>query len=147
MNDRDLDALVAEKVMGWTRAGADYGIRPGHRKSKDYPGTIINDFGSKGPHDFLCFPGYQDKYIAFCGCEHTADLPDYSTDISSAWLVVEKIRERYAIEIYAFPAAYPGWKIRLPLDIDAALVVAARDESLPRAICLAALKSVGVEVA
>jgi hypothetical protein len=87
----ELDALVAERVMGWKRGGANDHTRPAHRPSKDFPGTVLGDFGGKGPHDYLESPGPAGR-IYFCGCPSSADLPAYSTSIADAWEVVEKLR-------------------------------------------------------
>lgn len=96
---RELDALVAEKVMGWVRTGAQDWCRPLHKPSKDYPGRILNTDG-KGPHERLEHPtervgreedGARPAAIYFCGCEDTIDLPAYSTSIEAAWKVVEEI--------------------------------------------------------
>jgi hypothetical protein len=89
----EMDALVAERVMGWERGGADDHTRPAHRESKDFPGTILNDFDSKGPHDYLTSPGPGGR-VYFCGCPSSADLPSYTTSIADAWEVVEKFRAR-----------------------------------------------------
>jgi hypothetical protein len=85
----EMDALVAERVMGWKRGGANDHTRPAHRPSKDFPGTVLGDFGGKGPHDYLESPGPAGR-IYFCGCPSSADLPAYSTSIADAWEVVEK---------------------------------------------------------
>ncbi len=108
MSDRELDALVAEKVMGYTN------VRP----LGDEHGTLIAH--SPG----ACCDGH--------------GVPQFSTDIAAAWHVVEKMRER---------------RIHLELGsrIDGSWLVSfgnlrAFDNSAPRAVCLAALKAVGVEV-
>ncbi len=145
---RELDALIAEKVMGWTRAGAQYHIRPSHRPSKDFPGNILNDFDGKGPHDFL-FPDKHDDTLrmAFCGCESTIDVPSYSTDIAAAWEVVEKLGNWHGFDFMIlldtsnsgkweagwYEMGWDGYERRCAESADTA----------PLAICLAALKAVG----
>ena len=70
-------------------------------------------------------------------------IPHYSTDIAAAWLVVEKMRLRYRVDICAYVAT--GWKA-----IDGVTVkVYSTDienfevnaDTAPLAICRAALKA------
>jgi len=63
---RSLDALVAEKVMGWTDWWVD----------REGPNATMKTFGFP--------PGVTDTY---------SEPPHYSTDIADAWLVVEKLRK------------------------------------------------------
>lgn len=69
---RELDALIAEKVFGcrvlWQSASVH----------GPYCGCLCKDGYKKGPHGD---PAAFDE-----------DLPYYSTDISAAWLVVERMR-------------------------------------------------------
>lgn len=64
---RELDALVAEKVMGWNRLGRDgpslFGTPPRHRTTDDLSGTGTGQW----------------------------HVPRYSTDIAAAWEVVERL--------------------------------------------------------
>lgn len=148
MDARELDVLVAEKVMGWTREGKLDHTRPAHRPSKDYPGKIINDFESKGPHDYLCFPGYRDKYVAMCGCDNTLDMPKYSTEILDLFLVQSRMKELKLIERYGIELGNllfdspPG----IMFHIGGRGLFSVANAS-PRERCIAALRSVGVTVA
>lgn len=93
---RELDALIAEKVMGWVRGGKDDHTRPFHTKR-----TIIEEDGdrwvehyldweSKGPHDRISSP--EGEIIYLCGCkDNPSTIPSYSTDIAAAWEVMEKL--------------------------------------------------------
>jgi hypothetical protein len=66
---RELDALIAEKVMGWSRNLDDkYGERPWKRPD-----------GTQVVTDFLSAP-----------CD--MKMPKYSTDIAAAWQVAEKLK-------------------------------------------------------
>jgi hypothetical protein len=129
-----MDALVAERVMGWERGGADDHTRPAHRESKDFPGTILNDFDSKGPHDYLTSPGPGGR-VYFCGCPSSADLPSYTTSIADAWEVVEKLRKNGTLELIDYGSE--GWGLyyenRKAASVDAQAVTA------PLAICTVAL--------
>lgn len=80
------------------------------------------------------------SYCIFCGdpADGGKCLPHYSTDISAAWEVVERLQKDhhpYALENMTtkeFTCAFTDFR--------------ATHQSAPMAICLAALKSVGVEV-
>ncbi len=61
---RELDALIAEKVMGWKKI---------LNASKEYPNIYANVIGEDTE-------GVIDR------------VPDYSTDLASVWMVVEKLR-------------------------------------------------------
>src|SRR3990167_1498198 len=113
---REMDALIAEKVMGWEKAvnswgnGADIGW--------NLPSLL--------PHDPERRTWSRDP------------LP-YSTDISAAWQVVEKTR----VGVRPYGA---GW---IAESEDAGRMYGnsyqAIADTAPYAICLAALKAVGVD--
>lgn len=163
---RELDALVAERIMGLQ-------VLPEFLHAKRYPTgdppcldslqDARNEYGL-GKHPFFVSPD--------CGCEdldktdpfelgdggphpwrdlprfhgHAALCPEfvplYSTDIAAAWSVVERMREL-------------GWRLNLDdfcfrytaLFSNSAGDHASAHGSLtaPYAICLAALRAVGVE--
>ncbi len=76
---RELDALVAEKVMSWEWVSAE-GEDPA-----DLPCLV-----GPGPAD--CFyPRVAERYPELPTAGGT--LPAYSTDIAAAWTVVEKMRQ------------------------------------------------------
>lgn len=99
----DLDALIAEKVMGWT---CDTSFRPARFFP---PGETILANGAYSP-------------------------PEYSTDIAAAWLVVEKISEKYRMDI----KVDRGFTTVLIDEKD----VYISEKTSPYAICLAALRAV-----
>lgn len=102
---RELDALVAEKVMGLMMIDG----------KEKYP----CDSSSKG-------------YIL-------TDPEPYSTDIAAAWLVVEKLRDTLHVNWDICSDSTSWWaKIGNLETLKAA-------DSAPLAICLAALKAVGME--
>ena len=95
---RELDALVAEKVMGWKDPSPVFGLMEDVEGNANFP-------------------------------------PDYSTSIAAAWRVVEKWQgditvdrrnEHFKVTFYKPSYEYEVWA-----------------ETLPLAICLAALKAVG----
>lgn len=76
---RDLDALIAEKVMGWTRETywvATLTIATGQREDEERSGLM-------GPD----------------GIRDVDNYPCYSDDIAAAWEVVEKLRYEYSITV------------------------------------------------
>ena len=84
------------------------------------------------------------KWWTLDGIEHVPeeDLPNYCTDISAAWQVVEKMADRMW-RIVLLPES-KIWQVGFIDDIGWS-----EDQehgTLPRAICLAALKACGVEV-
>ena len=110
-----LDALIAEKIMGWTRIP-----RGTHAGLRDEAWT--NDDG-----DSAVF-----------------ELPPYSINIADAWLVVEKLLDKFAAIDVTRYKTYADCEI-MEDDKDygglrpAASVEA---ETVPLVICLAALRSV-----
>lgn len=117
MTDRELDALVAEKVMGI------------------WPWLLHDEYEPKA----MTCPetGIQTSPVRA--------FDRYSTDISAAWQVVERMQvdgSWYSISGPAdgFPRYHAeilnGWKS----------LAEAEAETAPRAICLAALRALGVEV-
>lgn len=110
---RELDALVAEKVMGW-----------------------------KWEDDRLTIEGhYKDEN----GEYHSSFFP--STDIAAAWEVVEKF-DRYEIVKTELPLPTGEvWKPHVVLSHwKKDSFGTAFGDTVPHAICLAALKAIGVEI-
>lgn len=71
------------------------------------------------------------------------ELPNFSTDISSAWEVIDKVNLRLELTEYK-PDDGPRWMVKFMGDGH----VAAKGESdsAPMSICIAALRAVGIEV-
>lgn len=115
---RELDALVAEKVMGW-RAHS-----PGYPSLVDINGVptgwLASGQGSQG------------------------DDPDFrpSTDIAAAWEVVERLGGNMFQLHYDTRYGHEnktGWAVILD-----GVVMCGFADTAPHAICLAALKAAGV---
>jgi hypothetical protein len=110
---RELDALVAEMVMGFKREKKKW------------------EFVSIGGH--IPFP----MRVPF------DDFPNYSTDISAAWDVVKKFAGLGFITLFstewssATRPSGPGWACQIDGSKNTEL-----GETAPHAICLAALKAV-----
>lgn len=68
-------------------------------------------------------------------------IPDYTTDISAAWEVVEKMQEHsvYVTDVAYFPADKKQWTFQFGIN-------RAYASTMPEAICKAALKAVGVDI-
>lgn len=134
MTDRELDALVAEKVMGMWRE--PWNDESAHWWQKHSDGTSkmhanVNLLGS--------------------WTSHFNALPKFSTTLDAAWLVVEEMRRR-------------GWDFILEVVHDKSRIhpkagifdaqfssrdgegQAYTDDTPSRAICLAALKALQVEI-
>lgn len=111
---RELDALIAEKVMGWRNCEVS-----GWRETRAY---------GKPPY-------FDDSDPDVC-------INDYSTNIADAWLVVEKFdTQNHTVRISNTMGG--DWSCVIHGVWGEERVVA---ENVPLAICLAALKAVGVEV-
>jgi hypothetical protein len=119
MTDRELDALVAEKVMGWIIG---------------YPLADAPDGMPPRP------PGDTRSHY-----DYPVLVPAYSTDITAAWQVVEKMEDlgyhwRFANVIPSSdPIVYTMKFMRMDTDAKETEFTA------PLAICRAALKAVEVE--
>jgi len=111
-----LDALVAEQVMGWLKPSRPY---QAWDKRPDLPGVM------------LC---------------RQHELPRFCSDIAAAWQVVEKLRERFSVDIsvdhsVARVRVFAGDRYDLlPGAVRDLAQVEAR--TAPIAICLAALETV-----
>lgn len=98
-----LDAAVA-KAGGWQLVGHKDHSKPFHRPSKDYPGSVINDWEQKGPHPRWVSPdGSQVVYLCACRHEKGEDaLPAFSTEYAHGGPIIE--RERIELK---------PWKVEL----------------------------------
>lgn len=114
---RELDALVAEKVMGF------------RVKREDVAGLAL--------YAIVRWPPVPGEWLA-------RDLPPYSTDIAAAWEVVEKMSVKNGVEIWRHQAGC--WVMEIEIGYNANDPIEGHGESAPHAICLAALKAKGVDV-
>lgn len=123
MTDRELDALVAEKVIGlllWDPALSF--VKPCWIKQKNDVPTL-SEIGAG------------------------ISLPHYSTDISAAWEVVENMKTRgFDYELSGCSSEEGGIAIFQPCPEDTKDRFRGDAPTISRAICLAALNAVGVEV-
>lgn len=121
MNLREIDRLVAEKVMGWVLAGSGsrYWADPNAPRADGYCGNVGR-----------CFDGFD------------GDVPEFqpTEDIAAAWEVMEKLK-MYEPELCWSDETHSWWFVcnKLPHRVQS-------ETSAPLVICLAALKARGVEV-
>lgn len=110
---RELDALVAEKVMGWT-----------YRTFPDGACPLVKHW--------------------YCGEQYML-MKSFSTSITDAWQVVEKLNNLWQGH-WSLVRVDGEWAIyENPYDIEG-YPPTAQAMTAPLAICLAALKAVGVGV-
>ena len=131
---RKLDALVAEKVMGWRKERM---FLAEHNYGRDLPDRgdwVWRTPGQKGYRWLVRGASFQDD----------DEKPGFhpSTDIAAAWEVVEKVR----LSVIPHPN---GWHASYLDERDSAnfrFLYAAVAPTAPHAICLAALKAKGIDV-
>ena len=117
MTDRELDALVAEKVTGWKKITCLTGGNQPHGEPDD-------DYNRDWPMN-----------------PHREPIPEYSTDLAAAWGVVGRIGGEFYLRRTA-SGHYEAIFYPTPGGVNRYCTA----ETTPRAICLAALRAVGVEV-
>lgn len=118
---RELDALVAEKVLGWVQV----------RKQ-----SIANAFGQHVMDDYVGLPTALAPQAQL--------IPRYSLLIQEAWKVADHLRERsqfVAVISGLGPQGVQPWICKINRDGG---FLEERAETAPLAICLAALKAVGI---
>jgi hypothetical protein len=74
---------------------------------------------------------------------HWSQIPHYSTNISDAWLVVEKLGR---FDMFYHPEIVQSYQVKLWSSDGTKMIGKAYAETAPLAISLAALKACGVEV-
>ena len=126
---RELDALVAEKVMGWRITAWNDGEPWGNRE---------------------VFPPFEpiNGIPADCDCishSEAGEPPHYSTDIAAAWEVVEKLwDEDFHVQFQLVHQVTAGkWRVEFPTrKVPHHNYVFAHADTASLAICRAALKAV-----
>lgn len=135
---RELDALIAEKVMGWQAQ---------HRSDMCDGSKFIRCSACGALGRGNCYGDGQGQMQIRCGevvtCCDEAALPNYSTDIATAWCIIEKLttdNPYWCIDVRQSLKPRGWWcNIGVP---DSWIKQWA--ETAPLAICLAALKAMGV---
>lgn len=137
---RELDALIAEKVMGW-KWHPIKGDEPYYDElTKNHGGFWLNGTASVNCTDINGAP----------------NCPHYSTDIAAAWEVAQKLadmNEDNELVIYVSPSKHNECEVSIQFwdrsNPDEPVLSGPFylcGESAPHAICLAALKALGVAV-
>lgn len=119
MTNQEINKLVAEKIFNWKRWKFQNPSRT--------PGVIAFEYETLVPPEY---DGTDLQHLSMT-------IPDYSSDISTAWRVVEKL-----IELGFYPAIWVKPGIVQIYDHDEK-IIAEEKEAIPLAVCLAALKAVG----
>lgn len=131
---RELDALVAEKVMGWVWATAGLGVPEDRRRAWLKPTLSSIDIEWRGE--------IKAKHRGVAAAEF-GDVPHYSTSIADAWTVVEKLNNNIGdVHLYA---TRDGFSVHIHEDGTEDVWRASvdpRDGGMPLAICRAALCAV-----
>lgn len=135
---RELDALIAEKVMGWKPFDGEP------------PGAWIDE-QSKAWAKSVCIKESYDR------------IPPYSTDIAAAWEIVRHLSAEWKLYLKSDFTKPREWvqgctfscnqlaKVTLlhfknGMTVEAESNIGLVLESVPHAVCLAALKTVGVDL-
>ncbi|MEK8215527.1 BC1872 family protein [Paenibacillus sp. FSL L8-0463] len=114
---REMDALIAEKVLGWTDIKR---VNP----------AVIHSFSADGNHANFGFSPVLYKHVPF---------PLYSTDISAAWEVVTHLKSKYWY--FMLSDENEGWEASFYWDPHRPAFEAV-SATAPEAICKAALLAV-----
>lgn len=111
---REMDALIAEKVLGWTDIRR---VNP----------AVIHSFSADGNHANVGFSPVLYKHVPF---------PLYSREISAAWEVVMHLKSKYWY--FMLSDENEGWEASFYWDPHRPAYEALSAEA-PQAICKAAL--------
>jgi hypothetical protein len=161
MELREIDALAAEKVLGWTHVGdvwtfpdecgpsvsvAAYGETPLLKPAPDR-GDKIDKCGVPAGRDPQARA--DDSQVNGASVFSMDVVPSFTTDIAAAWTLVEKIGETLEYGVWVTgPRPEPGaFAVFEPMEWRGEEHRhTAEAATAPLAITLAALKAVGVEV-
>ena len=137
---RELDALIAEKVMGYHRHTLKEFIDMGYTHVEDDTGLYLTP-DKEIPEPFNC---YDENLVGGLNIL-TLGILNYSTSISAAWEVVEKLNY---LDFVVSRDINSDWQCELYRDNinnNSQICMNAWAKTAPAAICLAALKAVEKE--
>lgn len=122
MDNREIDTLIAEKVFNWELMTDTSMVKAGFLTYKRMSRALVMD--------------WQETLI-----------PEFSTDISAAWQVVEKLKELgYSFDAGSWEHVGDGNDWCVEFEHQSELIEhRGLAPAFPMAICLAALKAVGVD--
>ncbi len=139
---RELDALIAEKVMGWRWfrfLNKCYLIPPRNTETGFDPAHVLSHWDGEGKE------GTPDLEWTTLSSYPNFRLRHYSTDIAAAWEVVEKVQANgwtFHVDDVGFNNGIEGkWRVLLTEAETGDKHVFADGDTAPHAICLAALKA------
>lgn len=139
MDTQKINQLVAEKIMG-LQSQVDFGSWTTHDWYLDEDGDIDTFAMEYGNHN-----GPMCKRCSYSYCHHCQDEPDepceidvpnYTKSISTAWGIVEKLKNDYIVEII-IEDNLTTCKLQ---EKNSGTVLFAKAETVPLAICLAAIE-------
>ena len=124
---RELDALVAEKVMGW--------YPPKHLETEKC--RIDQNLVHSTYDSYWLSP---DRPLSDTSLKHLSYCPPcYSCDISAAWEVLEEMRKAgWTIICYAYPSPVDGMNFCVHMTKEGLPLFGGWEDSMELAICLAA---------
>lgn len=129
MTDRELDAMVAERVMGKVP-------RQVRAKGSDEVVTVYTNN-----------PAVVDGVFSATDLHLHGDPDRYSEYAAVAWLAIERMRARDWLPSISFAESKKWWVTFVQLKNGRVVGEASgEDESMPKAASLAALRAVGCEV-
>ena len=144
--ERGIDALICEKVMGYSiRHGGMFGLE---RLMPEYTGKelqTLDGYESRYGNSYYIF---EDGFNYAYGV-----VPYYSTDMTSAWEIVQKMSGKYRISVHDFSRDGTFWQCtfevrdgtyRFPVEFAHQGDEYANAETPPLAICRCALKVAGI---
>jgi len=137
-----LNALVAEKVMGWVwKKGEHFDVIS---KPQIHLLTVDQDVSSQTPGEFFYFDEDSDGERTKVDGHYRIGwywMPAYSRDIEAAWEVVEKMAKD-GEGLFDLAQHQNNWEAILSSPTGS---FRANAPTAPEAICIAALKAVGIE--
>lgn len=144
---KKINELIAEKIMG-LQPQIDFGTWPEHDWQLDEDGEIdefvLDVHNHNGPGCNRCYYSY---------CHHCLDgpdepcekkAPDYAGSISTVMQVIDKLKEKYIVEIEIDRNGVECRLLNEYLDNEdeSFTALATEGDTIPIAVCLAALKSI-----
>lgn len=140
MDDRELDMLVAEKVMGWVWING----HDGELYSLLGPREYLETWKARFPECSFGDPAAPPCGRWFGG--GVSEQAKFTTDIGCAWEVVEKMRLMTPQRLVSIRDWEPVWHVNVLTMSQEPKFSESEDANVCRAICLAALRAVGVDV-
>lgn len=144
---RELDALVAEKVMGlsvWRKPNLAEFEDSGRRGLIGVPSVLMGHSAQQINDMFHTADLLAEGDSYRVGAEDSTQLvPHYSTDIAAAWEVVERSRKTHSFTVSSEWEHSWHCEVKWHLEDNTQGDSWAQADAAPHAICLAALKAVG----